>query len=78
MAKVLVTGGAGFIASHIVDSLIERKHDVVVVDDLSRGNAKYINPKAKFYQTDIRASNLNEIFSKERPEIVNHHAARLF
>ena len=76
MAKVLVTGGAGFIASHIVDSLIERKHDVVVVDDLSRGNANYINPKAKFYQTDIRASNLNEIFSKERPEIVNHHAAR--
>lgn len=76
MAKILVTGGAGFIASHIVDAMIEQGHDVIVIDDLSNGNRGNINPKAKFYQIDIRSPRLNEIFSKERPEIVNHHAAR--
>ena len=76
MGKILVTGGAGFIASHIVDALIEQGHDVVVVDDLSGGNKANINPRAKFYQTDIRSLNLEEIFSKENPEIVSHHAAR--
>jgi UDP-glucose 4-epimerase len=76
MKKVLVTGGAGFIASHIVDALVTRGYDVVVVDDLSRGNAVYINPGAKFYKLDICSPNLSEIFSKEKPEIVNHHAAR--
>jgi UDP-glucose 4-epimerase len=76
MGKILVTGGAGFIASHVVDALIEQGHDVVIVDDLSGGNKANINPRAKFYQTDIRSSNLNEIFSKEKPEIVSHHAAR--
>jgi UDP-glucose 4-epimerase len=76
MGKILVTGGAGFIASHIVDALIEQGHDVVVVDDLSGGSKANINPRAKFYQTDIRSLNLNEIFSKEKPEIVSHHAAR--
>ena len=76
MGKVLVTGGAGFIASHIVDALIEQGHDVVVIDDLSRGNTNNLNPKAKFYREDIRSSNLDDIFSKEKPEFVSHHAAR--
>jgi len=76
MGKVLVTGGAGFIASHVVDTLVEQGHDVVIIDDLSRGSICNINPRAKFYNMDIRSSNLNDIFSKERPEIVNHHAAR--
>ena len=76
MGKILITGGAGFIASHVVDALIEQGHEVVVLDDLSQGNVSNINPKAKFFQTDIRAPMLNEIFSEERPEIVNHHAAR--
>jgi UDP-glucose 4-epimerase len=76
MGKVLVTGGAGFIASHIVDALIEQGHDVVVIDDLSRGKTNNLNPKAKFYQEDIRSSNLDDIFSKEKPEFVSHHAAR--
>jgi UDP-glucose 4-epimerase len=76
MQKVLVTGGAGFIASHIVDALIGLGYEVVVVDDLSRGTANNVNPKAKFYKIDIRDKNLDEIFAKERPQIVSHHAAR--
>jgi UDP-glucose 4-epimerase len=76
LGKILITGGAGFIASHIVDTLIEQGHDVIVIDDLSRGNVSDINPKAKFYQMDIRSSELDQIFSKERPDVVNHHAAR--
>jgi len=58
---VLVTGGAGFIGSHIVDKLIEKNYDVCVVDNLSAGNLKNINPKAKFYKLDIR-DNLEDIF----------------
>lgn len=51
--KYLVTGGAGFIGSHLVDKLIERGHDVVVIDNLSTGNLKNLNPKAKFFKEDI-------------------------
>jgi len=76
MEKVLITGGAGFIASQIADALIEQGREVVIVDDLSHGSITNINPKAKFYKVDIRDQNLNEIFAKERPQIVNHHAAR--
>ncbi len=76
--KILVTGGAGFIASHIVDAYINLGHDVVVVDDLSSGKKEFINKKAIFYQADIRNRNkINEIFVKERPEVINHHAAQI-
>lgn len=74
--KVLVTGGAGFIASHIIDKLISDGHEVVVVDDLSSGNEKNINSKAKFYKLDIRDKELESVFEKERPDYVNHHAAQ--
>ena len=76
MDKVLVTGGAGFIGSHIVDALIAQGREVVVVDDLSHGAVANINPKAKFYKMDICDPELDELFSKEKPQIVNHHAAR--
>ena len=76
MNKVLVTGGAGFIASHIVDALIEQGREVVIVDDLSNGSVTNINPKAKFYKIDICDPGLDEIFAEERPLVVNHHAAR--
>lgn len=74
--KFLVTGGAGFIASHIVDRLIEEGNDVVVIDDLSSGYEVNINPKAKFYRMDICSSEVESIFKTEKPDYVNHHAAQ--
>src|SRR6266481_7404029 len=76
--KIIVTGGAGFIASHIVDEYIAEGHSVAVIDSLLTGFQKNIHPKARFYKADIRNSALVEkIFKKERPEIVSHHAALL-
>jgi len=75
--KVLVTGGAGFIGSHVVDTYIEHGYRVVVVDDLSTGRASNLNPAAKFYQLDIRSPGLAEIFEAEQPDYVNHHAAQM-
>jgi UDP-glucose 4-epimerase len=75
--KVLVTGGAGFIGSNVVDLFIENGHDVVIVDDLSTGRRANINSRAKFYEMDIRDPGMREIFASERPEIVDHHAAQI-
>ncbi|MFH1575376.1 MAG: NAD-dependent epimerase/dehydratase family protein [Candidatus Nealsonbacteria bacterium] len=59
MAKILVTGGAGFIGSNLVDALIEKGHEVLIIDNLSTGKRENINPKAKFFELDFR--NYNEI-----------------
>jgi UDP-glucose 4-epimerase len=75
--KVLVTGGAGFIGSHVVDTYIDHGYEVVVVDDLSTGRMSNLNPAASFYQMDIRSPRLAEVFAKERPDFVNHHAAQM-
>ena len=75
--KVLVTGGAGFIGSHVVDSLIEDGHTVVVVDDLSTGKREHVNAQASFYKLDVRSSDLRDVFARERPDLVNHHAAQI-
>jgi UDP-glucose 4-epimerase len=75
--KILVTGGAGFIGSHVVDLLIDAGHDVAVVDDLSTGRMSNLNPKARFYQIDIRSEEMGHVFEKERPEVVDHHAAQM-
>jgi len=75
--NILVTGGAGFIGSHVVDSYIELGHNVIVVDNLSTGSLENLNPKAKFYQLDIRDDRIEEIFKNEKINIVNHHAAQM-
>jgi UDP-glucose 4-epimerase len=75
--KILVTGGAGFIASHIADALIEENNSVFVLDNLSSGFEKNVNPKAVFIKADIRDKNLSELFEKEKFDVVNHHAAQM-
>jgi UDP-glucose 4-epimerase len=75
--KILVTGGAGFIGSHIVDRLIQEGHEVVVVDNLSSGKRRNVNRQAVFYKVDIRSRWLERVFRRERPAIVDHHAAQI-
>lgn len=75
--KVLVTGGAGFIGSHVVDLYIENGYEVVVIDDLSTGRTSNLNPAAKFIEMDIRDPGLKAVFERERPDFVNHHAAQM-
>lgn len=74
--KILVTGGAGFIGSHVVDRYIAEGHEVIVIDNLFTGKRQNLNPSARFYLMDIRSELLKELFEIERPEIVNHHAAQ--
>ena len=77
--RILVTGGAGFIGSHIVEAYLEAGHDVAVVDSLwshGGGRRDSVPPAARFYEVDIRSPELREIVARERPEIVNHHAAQ--
>lgn len=74
--NILVTGGAGFIGSHVVDVLIEKGHRVSVIDDLSTGSKDNLNPKATFYKRSIN-DNISEIFEKEKPEVVFHLAAQI-
>jgi len=76
--RILVTGGAGFIASHVADAYIRLGHAVAVVDDLSRGFRHNVNSSATFYQGDIRDREfLEQVFAEVEPEVVNHHAAQM-
>ena len=74
---ILVTGGAGFIGSHVVDALLVGGHDVAIADNLSTGRRDNLNPRARFYEVDIRSPELARVFATERPEIVDHHAAQM-
>lgn len=75
--KILVTGGAGFIASHVADTFINEGHSVTIVDNLSMGFEKNVNPKANFVKADITDKSLIGLFEKEKFDVVNHHAAQM-
>ncbi len=75
--NILVTGGAGFIGSHVVDKYINAGHNVTVIDNLYSGKKENLNPKAKFYNIDIRDKDIPKILEKEKIDIINHHAAQI-
>jgi len=75
--KILVTGGAGFIGSHIVDGFVGQGASAVVVDNFSSGKESNLNPQAAVHRLDICDPQLSEVFERERPDLVSHHAAQI-
>jgi UDP-glucose 4-epimerase len=75
--KVLVTGGAGFIGSHVADAYLEAGHEVVVVDNLVSGDPQNVPEGARFVLLDIGSAEFGTLLGIERPDIVNHHAAQI-
>jgi UDP-glucose 4-epimerase len=75
--KIVVTGGAGFIGSHVTDLYVSRGHDVIVVDNLVTGKRENLNPKARFVEQDIRDPKTAELIRREKPDVINHHAAQM-
>jgi len=74
--RILVTGGAGFIGSHVADGFRASGHDVAVIDDLSTGNRANLDPAITLYQYDIRDDGLARVFKDFQPDVVDHHAAQ--
>jgi len=75
--KIVVTGGAGFIGSHVVEQLVKNNHQVAIIDDLSTGKEEYISAEAAFYKMSILEPGLDAVFRLERPEVVIHQAAQI-
>src|SRR5712692_8621697 len=73
--KIAITGGAGFIGSHLTQAYLDAGHDVLVIDSLISGSSQAIDPRARFYPIDIRDGKLQTILQRERPDILSHHAA---
>lgn len=75
--KVMVTGGAGFIGSHVVDACLAAGHETIIVDDLSTGKRENVPAGVRLYEVDIRdGAALAEVFRQERPEAISHQAAK--
>ena len=74
--SALVTGGAGFIGSHVVDRLLEEDYRVIIVDDLSSGKLKNLNHQATFHHMSINQPSLSDVLNRERPDLVFHLAAQ--
>lgn len=75
--RILVTGGAGFIGSHVVDAFVHAGHDVWVLDDLSRGRRDQVNPHAHLIRMDLRSPDLKNLVAEGRFDCINHHAAQI-
>ena len=75
--RVVVTGGAGFIGSHVVDAMVSTGHEVAVIDDLSTGNPDNLNPDAAFHQVDITGPDLERLLAEIRPDVICHNAAQI-
>ena len=75
--KIIVTGGAGFIGSNIVDAYLERGHEVHVLDDLSTGQAANVNVKAALHQCDIADKKAARLIEQIKPDVLCHHAAQM-
>lgn len=75
--RILITGGAGFIASHVADQLVAAGHDVAVVDNLSMGKREYVPAAAQFYPYDIKSQETVELIRRWRPQVIVHHAAQM-
>ena len=76
--RILVTGGAGFIGSNVVDGLLARGHEVAVFDDLSSGRREFVDPRATLFEGDLaRPEAVERCIAEFRPEVVDHHAAQI-
>ena len=75
--KVLLTGGAGFIGSHVAEAFLQAGHEVVVLDNLSSGSRENLPAQARLHQLDLGSSEVEKLFAAEKPDIVDHHAAQI-
>ncbi len=76
--KIAITGGAGFIGTHLTRAFLDAGHNVLVIDNLCHGTQHTIDPRARFYHVDIRDERLRTILQHERPDIVSHHVAQIW
>src|SRR5438105_9680475 len=74
--KIAITGGAGFVGSHLARAYLDAGHDVLVIDSLVSGSSQAIDPRTRLYPVDIRDGKLQTILQRERPDLLSHHAAQ--